>query len=148
MLVFRLVDDRGNILANYNLYLTAGPRYSADDLPVGFFKDRQQNKRNPGKLTYYIDYDKMETGLKDPKLQQKLGLRILAQPGPGPDVLAFYDALEFRSSLPQLAKFLVPNQTLMIEVQMRRKVDKAVFRITDDLNPGPIDGTPLNDLAE
>jgi hypothetical protein len=31
---------------------------------------------------------------------------------------------------------------------MSRKVDKAVFQITNDLNPGPIDGMPLNELTD
>jgi hypothetical protein len=66
MLVFRLIDDRGSALGDYDLYLTAGPSYSRNDLPVGFFTDRQRNQRNPGKLTYYLNFDQLEEGLQDP----------------------------------------------------------------------------------
>ncbi len=31
---------------------------------------------------------------------------------------------------------------------MKRKVDKAVFRIKDDLKPSPISGKPLGELVE
>ncbi len=68
----------------------------------------------------------MEEGLKDPKLEEKLGLQVVARPERSKDALAFYEMLEYQSSLPELAKFLIPNRTLMIEIQMKRKVDKAV----------------------
>ena len=38
MVVFQFVDDRGNNLADYDLYLTAGPQYDEDELPEGFFE--------------------------------------------------------------------------------------------------------------
>jgi hypothetical protein len=43
MVVFRMVDDRGNALSDYDLFITGGPRYSPDDLPPGFYVDRQRN---------------------------------------------------------------------------------------------------------
>ncbi len=87
MLVFRLIDDRGNALEDYDLYLTAGPSYSRNDLPVGFFTDRQRNQRNPGKLTYYLNSDQLEEGLQDPKLGKKLGLQAVARPERSKDAL-------------------------------------------------------------
>jgi hypothetical protein len=142
MVVFRLVDDRGQSLSDYDLYLTAGPNYSENDLPKGFFVDRQRNKRNPGKLTYYLDYDAI-AGEK--KLEGKLGFRIVARPEAG---LAFYRLLDFRSKVATISRILRPNETVMVEIVMQRQVDATVFRISSDLNPGPIDPTPSGRLVE
>lgn len=67
MIIFRLIDDRGNHLDDYDLYLTAGPQYSEDALPTGFFVDRQRNQLDRGKLTYFLDYDVMEAGINTPR---------------------------------------------------------------------------------
>ena len=83
MVVFRVVDDRGTRVADYDLYLTAGPKYDPNALPPGFFKDRQRNLRNPGKLTYFLDYDVMERGFANPRMEGRLGFRLVARPGAG-----------------------------------------------------------------
>ena len=70
MVLFRLVDDGGEVLSDYDLYFTAGPDYDEDELPDGFFQDRQRNQRNRGKLTYYLNYDVLEEGLKSKGLRQ------------------------------------------------------------------------------
>jgi hypothetical protein len=142
MLIFKFVDDRGNNLSDYDLYLTAGPEYDEDQLPEGFFVDRQRNQRNPGKLTYYIDYDVMTEGLSKPKMQGRLGFRVKARPEPSDAALAYYRSIDFRSSLATINKMLIPNETVMIEITLLRRVDKAVFRITNDLTSAPIDPTP------
>ncbi len=142
MVIFKFVDDRGNNLADYDLYLTAGPQYDEDELPEGFFVDRQRNQRNPAKLTYYLDYDVMAEGLSKPKMQGKLGFRVKARPEPSDAALAYYRPLHFRSSLATINKMLIPNETVMIEITLLRRVDKTVFRIANDLTPAPIDPTP------
>lgn len=148
MAIFKLVDDRGNQLSDYDLYLTAGPDYDEDELPDGFFQDRQRNQRNPGKLTYYLDYDAMEAGLNKPKVQGKLGFRIKARPEEGEEALAFYKVLDFRSSVATIDKILRPNETVMIEIVLQRRVDKAVSRITNDLTPARIPAQPTGDLVD
>jgi len=80
MIIFRLIDDRGDTLTDYDLYITAGPTYSPDELPTGFFVDRQRNQKNPGKLTYYLDYDVLTSGLSKPQMEGRLGFRIIARP--------------------------------------------------------------------
>ena len=148
MLIFQFVDDRGNSLSDYDLYLTAGPEYDEQELPEGFFVDRQRNQRNPGKLTYYLDYDVMTEGLSKPKMQGKLGLRVKARPEPSKTALAYYRPLNFRSSLATINKMLMPNETVMIEITLLRRVDKTVFRITNDLTPEPIDPTPTKNVVD
>jgi hypothetical protein len=144
MVVFRLVDDRGNQLADYDLFITAGPNYDEDELPEGFFKDRQRNQRNPGKLTYFLDYDVMEEGLNKPKMQGKLGFRVKARPEESDRALAYYKVLDFRSALATIDKLLRPNETIMIEIVLQRRVNKSVSRITNDLNPAQFDAKPID----
>lgn len=148
MVVFRIVDDRGNPVSDYDLHLTAGPKYDEDQLPDGFFQDRQRNQRNPGTLTYFLNYDVMEAGLKKPKMEGKLGFRITARPEEGNDALVFYRALDFRSSLATIDKILQPNETVMIEVVLQRRVDRAVARMTNDLTPGPIKRMPTATVVD
>jgi len=148
MAIFRILDDRGNELSDYDLLLTAGPEYDEDELPEGFFVDRQRNQRTPGKLTYFLDYDAMEAGLNQPMMQGRLGFRITARPEESTQALAFYRVLDFRSSVATLEKILRPNETVMIEITLQRRVDKAVARLTNDLTPAPIDPTPMGQSVD
>ncbi|KTD82959.1 phospholipase PlaB [Legionella waltersii] len=143
MIIFRLIDDRGNHLVDYDLYLTAGPKYSEEALPKGFFVDRQRNLQNRGKLTYYLDYDIMEAGINTPKMMGNLGFRIKAYPEASNQALAYYRLLDFRSSLADINKILRPNETVMVEIMLQRRVDKAVSRITNNLNPAKISAKPI-----
>ncbi|WP_298628365.1 phospholipase PlaB [uncultured Legionella sp.] len=142
MIVFRLIDDRGNHLVDYDLYLTAGPKYSEDALPNGFFVDRQRNVRNRGKLSYFLDYDVMDEGLNTPQMQGNLGFRIRAYPEASDQALAYYRLLDFHSSLADMHKIIHPNETVMVEIMLQRKVDKAVSRITNNLTPAKISAKP------
>jgi hypothetical protein len=143
MIIFRLIDDRGNHLVDYDLYLTAGPKYSEHALPTGFFVDRQRNLRNQGKLTYFLDYDIMEAGINTPKMQGNLGFCIKAYPQAREQALAYYTPLDFHSSLADMNKILHPNETVMVEIMLQRRVDRAVSRITNDLTPAKISAKPM-----
>ena len=147
MIVFRLIDDRGDVLTDYDLYITAGPEYSPDELPSGFFVDRQRNQRNPGKLTYYVDYDVLTDGLAKPQMEGKLGFRIVARPTEDDAAVVFYKPVEFQSDAKTLSEILRPNETLMVEIKMARLVDAAVFRVENNLTPTPISGAPLKSLV-
>ncbi|KTD18384.1 phospholipase PlaB [Legionella jordanis] len=148
MITFRLIDDRGNHLDDYDLYLTAGPKYSEFALPTGFFGDRQRNQYNRGKLTYYLDYDIMEAGINTPIMQSKLGFRIKARPEASAQALAYYKELDFHSSLADINKILHPNETVMVEIMLQRRVDTTVSRITNNLNPAKISSKPSGQKVE
>jgi hypothetical protein len=132
MFVFRIVDDRDNMLGDYDVIFTAGPQYDENHLAPGFFKDRQRNQRSPGKLTYYINYDVMAEWLAKPALEGKFGFRIAARPNHG---FAYYTVAEYRGTFAALKRYFEPNQTLMVEIQLKRKVVEGVFRLTQDLSP-------------
>jgi hypothetical protein len=149
MIVFRIVDDRGASLADYDLYFTAGPNYDENQLPTGFFRDRQRNQQDRGKLTYYLNYDAMRDGLSHPNLGGRLGFYVQARPASEPRKprLVCYRPLDFRGTLAQVRKILNPNETLMVEIQLERHVDAAVFQIETDLTPGPISAKPTGEQA-
>lgn len=148
MIVFRLIDDRGNYLEDYDLYLTAGPHYSEYALPTGFFADRQRNQQDRGNLTYFLDYDVMESGLNTPAMQGKLGFRIKAYPESSDKTLAGYKVLDFRSSLADINKILHPNETVMVEIMLQRRIDKAIAGISNNLTPAKIRARPDGNRAD
>ena len=131
MMVFKLCDDRENSLMDYDVLFTAGPKYDPNHLPPGFVH-RQRNLLNPGKLTYYIDYDVMQDWLSKPELEGKFGVRIGARPSEG---FAYYTVAEYRGTFAELKKYFEPNQTVMVEVQLKRHVVEGVFRLTQSLTP-------------
>lgn len=147
MLVFRICDDRGNPIHDYDIKFTAGPDFNENHLPSGFCLDRQRNQHNPGKLTYYIDFDLLKNWLKKPELSDCFGFKIQARPSSG---FAYYQPAEYQGSFNDLSKYLVANQTLMIEMVLKRVVHAGVFQLTDrtepeDFSAQPI-GEPLVDL--
>jgi hypothetical protein len=140
MFTFKLRDDRGEPLNDYDLVLTAGPNYDPDELPEGFFRDRQRNTADRGRLTYYVNHDRMQEGLSAAALEHKIGFRVVARPDSG---LAYYTVAELNSDVSTIEQLLRPNETTMIEITLRRAVDLAVFRLTDQLQPEEISARPL-----
>jgi len=139
MLVFKMIDDRNNNLIDYDVIFTAGPNYDENHLPPGFFVDRQRNKLNSGKLTYYIDYDIMAEWLAKPELDGKFGFKVAARPSSG---YSYYTVAEHRGTFAKLKHYFEPNRTLMIEVQLKRHVMEGVFRLENNLVPEDFIGQP------
>ncbi len=82
--------------------------------------DRQIN-RISGNLIYYLNYDKL-TNIKD----DKLGIRIIARLSEG---FAHYSSAEFHSNTLDLQKFLRPNERVMINIILERRIDYNTFVI-------------------
>jgi hypothetical protein len=118
MLAFRIRDDRGNLVDDYDMLLLADKNYEPDKLPVGFYQDRQFNK-DSGVLIYYINYTKMTE-------EKHAGFRINARPDEG---FSYYLPIEFRSNGYSIRDILKPNQTLLVDVTLKRMVDKELFRL-------------------
>jgi hypothetical protein len=118
-LVLRVVDDHHEPIHDFDLFLLGGDQHSPDQLAKGFFVDRQRNASQPNHLVYYLNYDLL--------IKKKLtGFRVLARPAAG---FVFYQAVEFRSEELELNALLRPNETLYVELQLRRCIDKQVFRL-------------------
>jgi hypothetical protein len=138
-MVIKISDDRQNSLVDYDVTFTAGPQYDPNHLPPGFFVDRQRNMLNPGKLTYYIDYDIMNEWMARPELEGKFGFRIGARPEKG---YAHYTVAEHQGTFAALKRYFEPNQTLMIEIELKRHVYEGVFRLTQNLSPEEFKNQP------
>jgi len=59
-------------------------------------------------------------------------VRITARPATG---FAYYTAAEHRGTFNALKRYFEPNQTVMVEVTLRRRVVEGVFRLTQHLSP-------------
>lgn len=132
MLVFRVIDEQGEQLTDYDLYFTAGPERSPDALPRGFFRDRQRNSKHPGKLSYFLEHGKIA--------EVPLGLHLVARPDEG---LVFYKPAFISPA--RLEGVIRPHETLMIEIVMRRYIDKACFQLTRNRKPERFGRQPLGE---
>lgn len=130
MLVFRVSDDQGNEIKDYDLYLLAGKDYQPDKLPKGFFVDRQKNNINRCHLTYYLNGTLMRN-IAD----NKIGFRIVARPDEG---FSYYSPAEFHSGEIKATDLIKANETLMVDIELKRRVDAHTFRL-DKLTDGRID---------
>jgi len=133
MLVFRVRDDQGNPVDNFDMFLLAGPQYGPDALPRGFFVDRQRNTKRPNCLVYYVDNDVLSTAP-----EKRFGIRIIARPqepfrkDEETRRHTYYRPVDFRIDGGTLAALLRPNETVYVDVELRRRIDKEIFR----LDPG------------
>ncbi|MBT1445383.1 alpha/beta hydrolase [Shewanella sp. JM162201] len=131
-LVIRVWDDEGHSVPDFDFLLLGGPDYDPNRLPKGFFQDRQKNQRVGNALTLYLNHDKM---LK--LAEQCWGFRIVPRPDKG---LCHYRAAEYRACA-SVADELKPNQTLMLDLVLKRRVHANVFSFTQE-------GGDFRDLAK
>ncbi len=146
MLVFRVRDDQGNAIEDFDILLTAGSDSSPNHLPPGFFIDRQRNHLDPGTLTYYINYTRMAGGSPvtfkgrqlRPALQScgSLGLKVVPYPQEG---FVLYQPASLKATEENLKNLIQLNQTTIVDIVMRRIIREGVYRLTQ--NPSPQDFT-------
>ncbi|MGE5625871.1 MAG: esterase/lipase family protein [Bacillota bacterium] len=142
MLVFRVRDDQGNPIKDFDLVLTAGPEGNPNHLPPGFYIDRQRNHLDPGTITYYINHARMlgapAVVYKDreirPTLQPatSLGLRVIPYPQDG---FVLYQPAALPADAKHLAQLVKPNQTTVVDVVLKRIVREGVYRLTRRASP-------------
>ena len=159
MVVFRITDDYDNEITDFDLILTAGPKSDPNHLPKGFFVDRQRNSKSKNTVTYFFNYDIM-VGAPEAKAGGKviraatsgaeaLGFKIHTRPSDG---FVRYLPCEIKADQKILADSLRPNATTLIDIRLRRLVDKEVFRLskmTGDIPDRDFKNTkPGNELAD
>ena len=125
MVVFRVIDDQGRLIEDFDLLFTAGVEASPELLPQGVFRDRQRNTTHAGRLTYYLDHEKLAS--------TPIGITVEARPREG---LVRYETATIPPQA--LGSILNPNETLMIEIVLRRIVDTRCFRLTEQRAPEEI----------
>ena len=155
MVVWRVRDESGAVLSDYDLVFTTGADANPNLFPEGFATDRQRNQRDPGTITYYFNYDVVEgcpavmhdgerlrrasAGLKD------FGVQLTARPQSG---FVHYLPAEHRPSKALADALFRPNETTMIEIVLRRNVHEGVFRLVPGTDSnGRFDKDPVGPIA-
>lgn len=144
MVVFRIADDQGRPITDFDLLLTAGKKASPDLLPKGFCVDRQRNKVRPDTLTLYLNHDVMR-GLPEPTVDRSgyewrrplpgtthLGLVLTARPEDG---FVHYQVAKLTASTQALERFVQPDRTTLVEVRLRRIVHQGTFELIQERKP-------------
>ena len=129
MFVVRVRDDAGRTIDDYDLFLL-GDAYRPDAMPQGFFVDKQKNALSSS-LVYYMDYDILARA-------DQLGIRVVARPrliGGGAHGFAGYVPAEYRSDGADLVQALRPNETVYLDIVLKRYVNREAFRL-DPLSAG------------
>ncbi len=136
MLTFRVTDDEGYPVTDYDLLLTAGSDSDPDALPRGFFCDRQRNRVDRSALTYFLNHDVMlgapervaDGGVIRPAGQGTSALGLILRPRPGAGFV-HYLPCELPATGAFLRQALIPNGTALIDIRVRRIVHKNTFRL-------------------
>jgi len=137
MVIFRLRDDHGYPIRDFDLLLTGGRDSDPNKLPKGFFMDRQLNRGNRSTITYLFNYDIMvgapevrngsEVVREATKGADALGIRIMPRPDDG---FVHYLPCEVNATHDLLDEVLLPNTTTMVDLTLKRIVRKNVFRLS------------------
>jgi hypothetical protein len=142
MLIFRIRDEYGNAIGNYDLIFTGGEDDSENHLPENFLADKQRNSRASGFITFYFNTSVM-LGSEPVKLNNKIirkklsgaksfGFKIIPYTDKG--FVHFLPAV-LKGTPELLSKLLVPNQTTLVDIEMKRIVHEGVFQLTLDRGP-------------
>ncbi len=144
MVIFRVRDAEGYAVKDYDLLFTSGPKNSPNQLPEGFFVDRQRNSRSPETVTYYVNYnilngspevkDGSKTIRKATTGIPNLGLIVNPRPVDG---FVRYVPFTLQPTPEFLANVIKPNTTILIDICLQRIVDQNVFVLN-----GPVDSVP------
>jgi hypothetical protein len=138
LVIFRVRDSEGHALADFDLLLT-GLNDSPDLLPEGFLRDRQRNTRMRSTLSLFFNHDLMAgtEALPDPRDPScalrvrhpgidRLGLHLRPRPEHG---FVHYRAGAIHADPKLLRQAIRPNQTTLIDIRLRRCVDREVFAL-------------------
>ncbi len=142
MFVFSVRDNYGNIISDFDMLLLAGNEYKPGQLPKGFFVDKQKNNMS-GKLVYYINFDKIQD-VKD----GKIGIRIMARPDEG---FSHYAPAEFRLDGLALEELAKPNQTVMLDIELTRRIAENTFvleKLDEQQNKNFKDRKPVSQMID
>ncbi len=121
MVVFSLFDHEDNPLEDFDIYLLGGAIYDPDVLPKGFFRDRQKNTQRTNAVVYYVNHKKFAQ-IPD----NKVGILIRARPDKG--LVHFTDG-EWHSDNFDFSDILRPNETIYIDIKLKRNVDIETTRL-------------------
>ncbi|HET6726110.1 MAG TPA: phospholipase [Gammaproteobacteria bacterium] len=143
MIVFRVRDDHGHPVNDFDLKLIAGKEHSPDHLPPGFFIDRQRNKRCPNTIAYFLNWSRM-AGAKPIYSDDGALLREALKPSPGLGIsitpfplngFVHYLPAAWPATRANMNLLIRRNQTTVVDIVLRRVVGSGTFRLTQNLEP-------------
>jgi hypothetical protein len=142
MLVFRVRDEYGQNIGNFDVIFTGGDDDSANHLPENFLADKQRNSRAPGNITFYFNTAVMlgsdPVSLNRKVIRKKLpgagsfGFRIVPFADSG---FVHYLPAVLKGTQELLAQLIRPNETTLIDIVMKRIVHEGVFQLTTNRAP-------------
>jgi len=146
MAIIRIVDAQGNPVNDYDIKLTAkvgkSKKYQANHLPVGFIHDTQRNSKSPNVLTFFLNHGILSgTGvpeIRDAAVQQSTSLGVEVHPRPE-DGFVHFEIAALHKSVEDLGAVIKPNQTVMVDIELKRIVHEGVFKLTRNTNPTAFD---------
>jgi len=97
------------------------------------------------KLTYFVDYDILQNGLLKSNMQNRIGLHLAARPSYNSKAFVYYKPIDFLSDIKTL---LHPNETVMIEIKLKRFIDAGLFRIENTLDTNLISKEPIGKIIK
>ena len=125
-----------------------------DLLPQGFFVDRQRNRRSRSTITYYLNHDIIIDGpeIKSPDGSQvlrpslpgatDLGFRVVPRPDSG---FVHYLKATLNANAAVLNEYLRPNETLLLDIVLRRVVREGTFKLGQAREPLDFANEPPGD---
>jgi hypothetical protein len=124
-LIFQVTDNMGNALKDYAVELIDAEG-RGDRFPSGFVGHIRKNAVNPEFMTFYLNYDKLAhvKGVK-------IGFRVQSYPD---TPLVEYKTFEFIGNVSAVGNWLKPNQTTWVQVVLRRRLNKNIFRLTKNFS--------------
>ena len=99
-----------------------------------FLEHQHKNTTHPDYFSFYLNFDQL-TELRE----GKLGFTVHA---PSASPLVSYEDLTFQGPKNAVGTLVKPNQTTLIEVVLRRKLNKNLFRLTKNTHRQKISTTP------
>ena len=153
MLIFRLIDDHGAHVQEADILLTAGPNNSPNELPEDFMSDRQANHRDPGTITFFLNYAALagSPAIPGPKTldsearpelipRGQYGLTIRPRAADG---IVLYLEGAISAAEHDILDYVVPNQTTLVDIVLTRVVRSGVFTFTRQLAPRSFKNDPF-----
>jgi hypothetical protein len=135
MVIFRVVDSEGVRVTDFRLMFT-GNEDDPNQLPSGFFIDRQKNRVNRCTLTYFFNYDAFAGAPSVPPTGrvvrgafpglERFGLRFEPEPYEG---FSHYLPSRLAASQAMIEKVFRPHETTMVEIVANRYVRENAFEL-------------------
>ncbi len=120
-LVVRIMDSAGNALSDYAIELLDFERKS-HRFPTGFLASSAKCMSSPHHYIFYLNYDQISKVIGG-----RVGLRVQTVTQ---SPLVFYEDFYFEGPASDVQNLLQPNQTTYLDLVMKRKLNKNVFRLT------------------